>query len=300
MEQRMETGELDYRGIRDRIASLKERFPFIKLDVIGKSVMGKEIPSLQIGKAGEYVLYAGVFRGTERLTGILLLKFAEDLCLAIQNDTELAGLNARSSMFGHGLIIVPVVNPDGYDITLKGAAGCGYSAARIHRLCSGEYRSWEANARGVDLTHNFSTGWNTLQELEKKNGIYGPCPRKYGGHKPESEPETVALAELCRRVKIRHALSFQSQGEVIYWSFGDRTPPKSRKMAEIMAACSGYAIEEPAGTPPHCGFKDWFIDEFGRPGFQIEIGRGEYALSAGSLPGSYEKLKELMMVSAFM
>ena len=40
----------------------------------------------------------------------------------------------------------------------------------------------------------------------------------------------------------------------------------------------------------HGGFKDWFIESFGRPGFTTEMGLGENPLPLSDLDAIYEKL----------
>ena len=292
--------EHDFYRVREVAYALKGKYPFLKLGSIGKSVLGRELLCLQIGKAEEAVLYAGAFHGMERLTTLVLLRFVEALCDAIQNDAELAGVSARRALFGRSLIVVPDVNPDGCDIALCGAKACGYAAARIYKLCAGDFSEWNANARGVDINHNFDAGWKILREMEKQAGIYGPAPRRYGGPRPESEPETCALTTLCRQNNIRTVMAFHSQGEEIYWSYGKRTPTRARKMAEILAASSGYAVEEPMGLASHGGFKDWFIEEFGRPGFTIEIGRGKNPLPPSDLDAVYARIEEMMLLGCFM
>lgn len=292
--------EHDFCRVRDKIYALKGKYPFLKLGVIGKSVLGRELYSLQIGTAKETVLYAGAFHGQERLTTLVLLRFAEALCHALQEDSELSGVSARRALFGRSLLIVPDVNPDGCDAALCGAKACGSAAARIYQLCEGDFSVWNANARGVDLNHNFDAGWEILHEMERRAGIYGPAPRRYGGPRPESEPETCALTALCRQTDVRTVMAFHSQGEEIYWSYGEHTPPRSRRMAEILSASSGYAMEEPMGLASHGGFKDWFIEKFGRPGFTVEIGRGKNPLPPADLETIYPRIEEMLLLGCFM
>lgn len=102
---------------------------------------------------------------------------------------------------------------------------------------------------------------------------------------PESEPETAALTGLCRQAGFRHVLALHTQGEEIYWRYGDNTPSRSRVMAEIMGATSGYAVADPEGLASHGGFKDWFIQEMGRPGFTLEMGKGENPLPLSDFDG---------------
>lgn len=292
--------EQDYTAIRSILQSLKQKYPFMALSSIGKSVYGREIPAVRIGRSSEYVLYAGAFHGTERITATLLLMFMEELCEALQQHGNVAGIDAVKAMYGRGVIIVPMVNPDGCEIALNGPSSCGYFAGRINRICNGQYERWNANLRGVDINHNFDADWLALHEAERHNGIYGPAPRQFGGNKPHSEPETMALVDLCRFVRIRHAVAFHSQGEVIYWNFGKQTPPKARRMAEIMAASSGYALDMPTGLACGGGFKDWFIEKQQRPAFTVEVGLGKNPLDPATLPTLYAQLREMLMITLLM
>ncbi len=292
--------EHDYNAVREAVYAIKGRYPFIELNTIGKSVMGKDIYTLTIGKGVSTVLYAAAFHGMERLTTLLVLRFAERLARALDDNTEISGIQARKALYGKSLVIVPQVNPDGCEISLKGAAGCGYYAAKIYNMCEGDFSRWNANARGVDINHNFDAGWEELQKIERAAGIYGPGPTRYGGPSPESEPETCALTSYCRKNSVCHVLAFHSQGEEIYWRYGERTPEKGKKMAEIFAASTGYTLEAPVGLASHGGFKDWFIEKFGRPGFTIEIGRGKNPLSSALLNEVYNRLEEMMVLGAVL
>ena len=68
----------------------------------------------------------------------------------------------------------------------------------------------------------------------------------------------------------------------------------------MLAASCGYSLEEPAGLASHGGFKDWFIDTFARPGFTIEIGRGENPLPVEELEPIYARLLEMMLIAVLL
>lgn len=282
------------------IRTLCEEYPFLRKDIIGKSCAGKDIYSLTLGRAREYSLFAAAFHGSEHITENILLFFIEELCCAVKNNGSLAGINARKGLYGRGVIFVPCVNPDGCEISVHGASGCANMRGWISRLCKNDFLHWNANLRGVDINHNFDAGWKRLHELEKASGIYGPAPTRYGGTCPESEPETKALTELCRTKRISRVIALHSQGEVIYWTYGDKKPPHSEKMAEIMATSSGYALDVPVGIAEGGGFKDWFISEFNRPGFTVEAGRGENPLPIESAFAVYKDIRELLMLCSVM
>ena len=234
MENLVKPIEYNYFEREKIIENLCERYGFVKKSIIGKSCGGRNITALKIGSAPQYSLMSAAFHGSERITSTILLMFIENLCYALDKNSFIAGINARRAMMGRGIIFVPLVNPDGCEISLLGKLGCGEKADYISKLCHGNFENWNANLRGVDINHNFNAGWKELRELERKEGIYGPAPTRFGGYKPESEPETIAHTRLCRKISIRHAVALHSQGEVIYWSYGNEMPARSKKMAEIM------------------------------------------------------------------
>ena len=86
--------EQDYVAIRDIMEKLQKKYPFISLSSIGKSVYGRDIEAIRIGRSNEYVLYAGAFHGTERITATLLLMFIEELCEALMKHGEISGIDA--------------------------------------------------------------------------------------------------------------------------------------------------------------------------------------------------------------
>ncbi len=292
--------EHDYHTLRKEIYALVGRYPFLSLARIGKSVMGRELLALQLGKAKSYLLIAAAFHGTERITAAVALRFAEQMCTAVAAGGDLTGIPVRRALKERGLIILPMVNPDGCDIAIHGEKGCLGRAERIKRLCGGHFEEWNANGRGVDINHNFNAGWQRLKELEREAGIFGPGPTQYGGCRPESEPETAALVSLCQRVNIEQVMALHTQGEEIYWRYGNNTPPQSERMAKILAASSGYRMADPQGTAAFGGFKDWFIDKFGRPAFTVELGRGVNPLPPEDLDKIYPPALELMALALVM
>ncbi len=292
--------EYTYRERQAVIDFLCEKYKFMESFTIGKSCMGKSITALKIGRSESYSLITAGTHGSERITCTILLMFIRDLCRAISTGGSIEGLNVRKGLLGRGVIFVPCVNPDGCDISLLGKSACGKKAEQFSNICRGDFKKWNANARGVDINHNFDAGWEALRKKEISLGIVGPGPTRYGGICPNSEPETEALTDLCRSTNIRHVVALHSQGEVIYWTYGNRMPENSRRMAEIMATTSGYALDVPMDIATGGGFKDWFIKEFSRPGFTIEIGKGENPLPAKDAFKIYKQIRELLILSAIM
>ncbi len=300
MENIINEAQPDYESIQSRLGWLCSRYRFVNRLEAGRSVLGREISALRIGEPENAVLYAAAFHGQEWLTASLLLRFAERLCNALENGESISEIDCRKALLGRGMVIMPCVNPDGVEIALKGSQAAGDLAAEAERISGGDYSRWNANARGVDINHNFNAGWHILRRLEEAQGINAPAPGKYGGISPESEPETQAVVALCERFSFRSVYAFHSQGEEIYWHYGKHTPKKSALMARVLCASSGYAPASQEGTASHGGFKDWFIEHYRRPGFTVEIGRGVNPLPLSDLDGIYAQLEEMLMLGVVM
>jgi len=288
---------------RSALEGLREAYPFLTVRPLGSSLCGRPITLLKIGQDTDErggVLFAGAFHGIEWLTGLVLLRFVDRLCRAISTKQTLAGIHPGRALEGRSLSVLPFVNPDGVEIALHGAEAGFPFGDLILRACNRDPRLWKANARGVDINHNFDAGWTQLREMEKKKGIDGPAPTQYGGPAPESEPETKLLTALCRQENFRHVLAYHSQGEEIYWHYGENNPQNAFLMGRILAVASGYSLSMPSGLASHGGFKDWFIDEFHRPGFTVEIGKGQNPLPLSDLDRIYKRLEEMMMLATIM
>lgn len=274
----------DFDRYTEKLRTLALRYPDFRLFSAGHSVLGKPLWCLFAGESScPPVLLAGGIHGGEWLTSLLLTLFAEKLAKAAHQRESIAGIRADGVLNCHSLLILPCLNPDGIEIAITQPDPL-----------------WQANARGVDLNHNFDAGWEILRKMEKAASFVSAGPTRYGGPFPFSEPETQAIRSLCEQYPIRQLIAFHSQGEEIYWQYGERTPARSKHIAELMAASSGYQVCDPQGLASHGGMKDWFIQKTGRPGFTIEIGKGKNPLPVEQLPEIWETLRELLMLSALL
>lgn len=280
--------------------ALCRRYSFLTKQEIGKSVLGRPIYALKLGDCDDAVLYAAAFHALEWLTAMVVMRFLETLCMALDEGRQIAGVDCRRAMLGRGLVLVPCVNPDGVELVLSGRSAAGDLADEVERISGGDLSGWSANARGVDLNHNYDAGWHIARQLEHAIGIDGPSPRRFGGTAPESEPETQAMVRLCERMGFRSAIAFHSQGEEIYWKYGENTPQRAALMARVLAVSAGYEVAQPEGISSHAGFKDWFIERYHRPAFTVELGKGENPLPVSGLMPIYERVEELLMLGVVM
>ena len=289
---------MTYENQRKMIFSLKKLYPFLGVNVIGKSLCQRDIFSLTIGKSRHPLLIAAGFHAQEWLTSLLALRFAEILLYSKISRTPIWGLDPAG--ITRSVIIVPCVNPDGVEIAVSGFDSAGRFSENCKKIAAVSDEKWNANARGVDINHNFDAGWNELRRMETESGIFGPSPRRYGGYAPESEPETKALVYLCRLYTPRMSIALHSQGEEIFFEYGNKKPPRSEEIAKIFSAVSGYELLKNSGLASHGGFKDWFIDYFNKPAYTIEIGKGENPLPITDFDGILKNSLPILTLASIL
>ncbi len=95
---------------------LKQSYPFIQTGSIGKSIMGKDIPYVRVGRGQKEVFYSASYHANEWITSIVLLEFLYEYCNAIQNNLTIWNFSARRLFDSVSIYIVPLVNPDGVDL----------------------------------------------------------------------------------------------------------------------------------------------------------------------------------------
>lgn len=258
----------NYDTLETDLTNFHRLYPKVPVFSVGESHQGRKIYALKLGGGGKRLFFNGAHHGMEWLTSKLLVQFSFDMASGLYGATDLLG--------NCSLYIVPMVNPDGVEIASSG-------------------KEWQANARGVDLNHNYDANWHLSKQAEKELGIVGPGPTRFSGDFPESEPETRAIANFTRENSFDLVLAFHSQGEVIYWDFCGFAPDKSFAIGKRFETVSPYRLDIPSGMASYGGYKDWFIKTFKKPGFTIEIGLGENPLPIESFSEIYKRTLPLML-----
>lgn len=284
--------------------SITERHPGTESGYIGTSILGRGILYVRLGHSKTAAsLFVGSHHGMEHITTLLLLKFIEDALACEKSGARLAGgFDVRHILTHRSLYVIPMLNPDGVNIELGGADTAGLLHDRLICMNGGNcnFVSWQANARGVDLNHNYDAGFYECKKLEHEHGIYSGGPTRYGGEYPESEPETAALCRLTRFLapKLHTAVALHTQGEEIYWDYLGNAPKDARMLAECFSAVSGYKVSVPDGIASYGGYKDWVISELGIPAFTIECGIGKNPLPSSDFYKIYEKVLPILLTAA--
>lgn len=284
--------EYGYLELLEDIETCKAAYPFLQVEIIGYSVMGKEIPAIRMGTGPAELHYNGAFHANEWITSALLMRFADDYAKAYLSGEPIFGCAAKELLERTSLWIVPMVNPDGVELVLSGSAGMELYQKRLLAWNQGEHNfsGWKANVRGVDLNDQFPAYWN---EEQQRRGRLGPGPRDYTGNSPLSEPEARAMAEFTENRDFRLVIAFHTQGKEIYWNYRGFEPPHSEEMALQLSRISGYRPVRLTGSD--AGYKDWFIARFRRPGFTVEAGSGTNPLPISQFAEIYSDLKGIMI-----
>lgn len=208
----------------------------IERKVFGQSTQGKAIEGYEIGTGAKSLLLFGAIHGNEMGTADLM----NQLMLEIALDPDLVSKNKK-------LIIIPVLNPDGY-----------------------KDRTDNLNANGVNLNLNFGTSdWKE----------YGP-EGNYAGSAPFSESESRVIKELVEKYKPEAMISFHSHGNLVSPEAGDA----SVNLAKWYSGKTGYAYFD-AWDYPGTSTK-WFVEATGKPAITLEISKdfqSDWEINKGAL-----------------
>ncbi|XP_055019815.1 carboxypeptidase B2, partial [Boleophthalmus pectinirostris] len=127
---------------------------------------------------------------------------------------------------GFDVIVLPVLNPDGYDYT--------WTKNRLWR----KNRSSSPNSRcvGVDLNRNFDANWCT------EGASSSPCSEIYCGRFPESESESQAVANFLRTNKdlVQIYISIHSYSQMLLFPYSCTTQqtPDHQELLEMVKEAS--------------------------------------------------------------
>jgi g-D-glutamyl-meso-diaminopimelate peptidase len=277
------------------INDLKKIFPFIKIQTIGKSVQGLPIQEIRIGRGKKKIHFNASFHANEWITSSVLMKLVNSYLLSLTNGNPVKGLATFPYYYQTELSIVPMVNPDGVNLVLKGPPVNLDNEVVAINDGSLEFTGWKANIRGVDLNNQYPANW--LVEKKRKEPK-SPASRDFPGEEPLSEPEAIALAELTKTRQFDRVIALHSQGKEFYWGYEGLEPFESRELALEFEKVSGYkAIQN---VDSHAGYKDWFIQNFRKPGFTIELGKGINPLPLSQFDEIYDDVLGIFLAALYM
>ena len=218
---------------------------------IGYSAVGNiPIKAIKLGKGERSILINGTHHARETMTAILTINQLEDLAKAYQNNETRHGYSVRQLLNTISIWFVPMTNPDGANLAMSTKP------------------SWKANGRGVDLNRNYPTLY------AKSVSAKYPGSQGYSAT-PFSEPETQSIYKLCEEMQFESVIAYHSAGEIIYWWYHQtgKLYNDTVKETKLLSNITGYSMLPISQQRGGLGFTDWFIQNYKKPGYTIEIGR---------------------------
>lgn len=117
---------------------------------------------------------------------------------------------------------------------------------------------------------------------------------------PLTEPESLAVYNFTLEHDFRLILTYHTQGKVIFWQFQDYAPDEALYIGSQFANVSGYSLEKTPYNSSFAGFKDWFIQNYIRPGYTIEVGRGVNPLPTSQFNEIYKDNLGILVLGAIL
>ena len=288
---------LDYTELMQTVSLFADRYSFIGFSYLGESILGKGIPLLTLGWGKKEILYVGAHHGMEWLTSVILLRFINDFCEIYRNEKSIYRTSLSRFCEDYTLYVVPMLNPDGVNYQIHGIDKENPLYDRLMEMNrqSTDFSAWQANARGVDLNHNYDFKHHEYKQIEADLGMTVGAPSRYSGEEAESEPEVAHLCNFIRfRENLRLILTLHTQGEEIFYRANGSAPMESYAIARRISALTGYRLSEASGPAAYGGLTDWAISACGIPSFTLECGRGKNPLPLQSFFPIYASLREVL------
>ncbi|MBQ7329391.1 MAG: M14 family metallocarboxypeptidase [Oscillospiraceae bacterium] len=285
------------------IVALVSTYPFLRTEVLTNTAFQRPVSTLVAGNGPRKVIFSASHHANEWITTLVLLKFAEELAEAIRSGGQIYGRDARELAEQVTIYMVPMVDPDGVDL-VTGAIGPGDIQYDLAERLARDYPTipfpdgWKANLLGVDLNLQYPAGWLQAREIKFAQGFVNPGPRDYVGRAPLNQFETRALAGYTEYIDPALVVALHSQGKEIYWQFKDIFVPEAEELGRKMAAASGYTLADTPFNSSFAGYKDWFIQEFRRPGYTIEVGEGVNPLPLSQFDEIYRDVLPILIIAA--
>lgn len=294
-------------------ALAKQYHTIIKYVTIGESHDNRDIVLLKLGVGQKYMVCVGGVHGRETINPVVLLRIIEhyaeyymnyheqkyDLLRKLQSPNLYLKEEYVQTLYGaciyellktFTILIVPLLNPDGYMISLKGYDVISNNDLREQCQMLGQhYPEWKYNARAVDINRNFPCRlWRPKHSLDT----------------PASENETKALIRLFHDYRTRGFLDFHSRGKQIYYYRSQMPESYNKKQLEIASRfqnITDYVLmppEDEVETGDNGGNTVHYYSEvFRKPALTIETVEEEatFPMNWNYRLQTFEELKNLIL-----
>lgn len=298
-----------YRIMMMNLNALKDKYPFLVIGSYGESVLGRSLPYVRLGNGPKQLFYSASMHANEWINSVVMMKFIEDYAIAVENKESnidpILSDNIKKLYDETTIYIAPMLNPDGVDLVV-GDLDRNSAAYRNAKTIANNFpnipfpNGWKANILGVDLNLQFPANWILARENKFEQGYIRPAPRDFVGYGPLTEPESLAIYNFTLSNDFEIILAYHTQGEVIYWRYLNLEPPESKKIGEEFSRISGYQLDDVIDIGSYAGYRDWFIQDYRRPGYTIETGLGENPLPINQFEKIYSDNIGILVTAPYL
>ena len=296
-----------YDQMQQDLAALQERYPGqMVVDSLGTTADGRDITEVILGDvdAEHHILIQATMHAREYMNTVLAMNQIEDYLSGLENRSY-ADQTWKEIFENVCLHVIPMVNPDGVTISQDGVDGISDDnlKSRLEEcyqtdLANGKgssditqyFRTWKANAEGVDLNRNFDAGWDTYI------GASGPSTECYKGTAPASEPESQAVLSVAQNYDLDCCIAYHSYGNLIYWNYGSQGTvlDADQELAQCVSGVTGYEMHSTVqDSTDAAGCSDYFVLNLGIPAVTIENGGSECPMPIEEYQPMYQRNQDL-------
>jgi murein tripeptide amidase MpaA len=211
--------------VNTRLNQVEQMYPNIaSVFTVGVTHEGRNIQGIRITAPGDstgrkQVLWNGCQHAREWVAVMVPMYIIDALVDGWNVDSEITTILESTE-----IIIVPIVNPDGYEFTY---------APNGDRFWRKNRRNNSGSCEGVDLNRNWGFAWNGGDSTSTNT-----CSDVYVGPNAFSEPEAQAMRDLVVSLPnlVAH-IDFHSYSQLVLepWASSNNTPPR----VDIVKALSG-------------------------------------------------------------
>ncbi|WP_147034598.1 M14 family metallopeptidase [Tenuibacillus multivorans] len=254
------------------IKKLKELYPeVIDYQSLGQTQYGREIWAVKLGHGDATLFINGSHHAREWITTTLSMNMIQQYAKSYYGNENLEGYQVRNLLNDVTIWFVPMVNPDGVTLQQQGIEAF---PGEVHNKLiemnndNTDFTRWKANASGVDLNRNYDVQWETIPENDADQSW-----AFHKGSEPFSTTETQIIRDFTEKINPMMVLAYHTSGQKLYWHYNHESYhfDRDKKIAQTIENYTGYPIDRPKGSPSGGTYTDWFIQEYLRPAFTLEL-----------------------------
>lgn len=252
-----------YESVYYQLRELSQRYrEFTRFRMIGQSHDERVIPMLEIGRGREVLICTAGIYGREQKNVEFLLQMAGEYCQAYECSRMIDRQYPVEELLDQtSVCMIPLANPDGYEICRKGFSVIGNPVLRqMLKMMGRSNADWKCNARGVDLQGNFPT------EDFRRTSIHDYAA---------SENETKALMHVFKEYESVGYLDFRNRETIRRRSKSTlflRYSRKGKKIARSLRKLSQSRERLQERIPSYAGSSalEYYSELTGNPAVAVE------------------------------